>query len=830
MIRKVRDRVVLLRLIKVILTILLIDAIDHCVRAEVIETATIDRLLQRENIHNVVIDDKRRVVYFEKITAKANSPARFPYASPFSVNSALKKIYVASMSGGAQAKPLFRQAEDTGYYFASADPWSPDRRYLAVYRFKEGKAQPGVFDLKRSRVQFFDVVARFEPFNSSLIWIRDTEFVFFKDDEMKTIGGFDIVSSARLLAGAREGGWRDGMVTSEIVGSGKYYRRRAPQSYELVSVNIITGKVKYLSRGIIPQLFAPTITKRTGVMREWRNGVVEVSSRWPRTQHRVLSSINLHSGDKASISHTACGGDGRPLKWSSSGKFILTECITEVTTAKKRERTYSLVDVERAEIIESLPPDASNFAWVGDRLVYSLTDEQEITDYNNAHDEVAVRVVTPSPVASSTSAYFYLNGGDLWRAELGAIPENVTRNVPEEISLYTNYFRYGLQPTNSHTIYHTPSIDKVLFETDIGGRRALLVFSEDGAVMSTMFFPHPDSVLLAATTQGAVFLTNQYGIGSQLHYVSVGGGAEPRALYRFNEQLAKVTPAAGPIRIEHKGFDGLKVTGWLYLPPGASLENPQKYPLVVVQYPSLIYNDEPPNNWRSSDSIWNLDLGANVSMEVFAAQGYAVLLPSIPLGPEGRAGEPMTRIMPAISSALDSAIETGFVDSTRLALTGQSLGGFGALSVAVQTDRFQAIIAMASLSNLISNYGIFRPRAKINGDRFITPGLPNAHFWSAAAERMGAAPWAEPTRFIKNSPLFHVDKVTTPIMLVHGDLDDRASILQAEEMFTGLFMEHQDALFVKYLGEQHTLELPQNQEDMWLRIFSFLDDNGVYAN
>ena len=86
-------------------------------------------------------------------------------------------------------------------------------------------------------------------------------------------------------------------------------------------------------------------------------------------------------------------------------------------------------------------------------------------------------------------------------------------------------------------------------------------------------------------------------------------------------------------------------------------------------------------------------------MQVFAAYGYAVLMPGIPLTNEIKDMNPMADMMPAIDTALDAAIDTGFVDPNRLALSGQSYGGFTALAVAAQSDRFHAIIAMAGIAN-----------------------------------------------------------------------------------------------------------------------------------
>ena len=77
-------------------------------------------------------------------------------------------------------------------------------------------------------------------------------------------------------------------------------------------------------------------------------------------------------------------------------------------------------------------------------------------------------------------------------------------------------------------------------------------------------------------------LTNTHDVGSRLQYVETGQGDALRQVHLFNTRLADVMPAAGPIRIDHKGFDGRGVSGWLFPPPGASPKTPKHYPLVVI--------------------------------------------------------------------------------------------------------------------------------------------------------------------------------------------------------------------------------------------------------
>ena len=338
--------------------------------------------------------------------------------------------------------------------------------------------------------------------------------------------------------------------------------------------------------------------------------------------------------------------------------------------------------------------------------------------------------------------------------------------------------------------------------------------------------PNEQAELLAFTENGAVYRMDDYSTGSRLIYVPVEGQA--KTVFSFNSHLAGTVPASAPLLIEHTDYEGNYAVSWLYLPPEASGDDSAQYPLVVIAYPGKTYDATPPTeNDLYAGSIWTTPLSANTSVEVFAAQGYAVLLPSIKLGPNGGPGEPRTRIMSSLISALDGAIVTGHVDPERLVLSGHSYVGYGALAAAAQTDRFDAIIAMSVNSNLTSIYGQFTPGTRVNFADQIFFGQSRISSMETGQNRMGTPPWIDPQRYIRNSPLFFADQIGTPILIIHGDIDTATLMTQAEEMFTALRREDKDVLFVRYWGEGHIIQQPQNQRDMWQRIFAFLEDNGV---
>lgn len=88
---------------------------------------------------------------------------------------------------------------------------------------------------------------------------------------------------------------------------------------------------------------------------------------------------------------------------------------------------------------------------------------------------------------------------------------------------------------------------------------------------------------------------------------------------------------------------------------------------------------------------------------------------------------------------------------------------------------------------------------------------------------LGGPPWVEADRYRANSAVLSADKVETPVMLVHGDLDF-IPIQQAEEFFTALYRQDKRAVFVRYQGEWHTISNRANVLDLWRRIADWLSE------
>ena len=210
----------------------------------------------------------------------------------------------------------------------------------------------------------------------------------------------------------------------------------------------------------------------------------------------------------------------------------------------------------------------------------------------------------------------------------------------------------------------------------------------------------------------------------------------------------------------------------------------------------------------------------NPTVQALAAQGYAVLLIN-PRGSSGYGqkfadgcvndwgGGDYRDLMKGVDEAL---ARFPFLDKDRMGVMGGSYGGYMTNWVVTQTDRFKAAVASASLSNLISFYSTSLYQDLIHAEF-------NGHPWGKRGENGGDnfdLLW-------DRSPLKHVKKAKTPLLLIHGENDNDVHITQAEEMYTAMRMLGVECVFVRYPREGHGLREPRHREDSLARTLQWFD-------
>ncbi|MBJ7600697.1 S9 family peptidase [Candidatus Nephthysia bennettiae] len=232
-----------------------------------------------------------------------------------------------------------------------------------------------------------------------------------------------------------------------------------------------------------------------------------------------------------------------------------------------------------------------------------------------------------------------------------------------------------------------------------------------------------------------------------------------------------------PRLLQFTAPDGLPLEGWLLEPPG--LEAAQKRALVMQVH-----------GGPHSQYGWSF----LHEFQVLAGMGFCVFYLN-PRGSDGY-GEEFKRAVVMdwggrdyedLMSALDQLIEReSFVDQSRMGVGGGSYGGYMTNWIIGHTDRFSAAVAMRSLSNLVSEYA-----------------QHDIVLWGQL--EMGPPPWSDPEELWRRSPIRYVDRMRTPLLLTHGEMDLRCAVSQAEELFGALRLLGREVELVRFPGESHDL-------------------------
>jgi dipeptidyl aminopeptidase/acylaminoacyl peptidase len=199
-----------------------------------------------------------------------------------------------------------------------------------------------------------------------------------------------------------------------------------------------------------------------------------------------------------------------------------------------------------------------------------------------------------------------------------------------------------------------------------------------------------------------------------------------------------------------------------------------------------------------------------------------VLIPSMPLAQDQPQRDIYASLPGGVLPAIDRLAALGIADAGRVGVMGQSFGGYSVYGLLSQTDRFKAGVALAGISDLPSNYLQFDPLARgypgIEHGRSANPAIVQH------AMKLGATLEADADLYRRNSPLTYASRITTPLLLVHGEFDQRGAPAQAEMMFSSLKKQGKTARLLRYWGETHSLaQSPANIRDIVSEAVNWFD-------
>ena len=193
----------------------------------------------------------------------------------------------------------------------------------------------------------------------------------------------------------------------------------------------------------------------------------------------------------------------------------------------------------------------------------------------------------------------------------------------------------------------------------------------------------------------------------------------------------------------------------------------------------------------------------------YVSDDYVVFLPDVRFE-IGRPGFAATK---SVVPGIQKLVGMGIADSEKLGLHGHSWSGYQTAFIVTQTDIFDAAVSGAPVSNMTSAYG---------GIRWAS-GMARSFQYEKTQSRIGKTLVEAPLIYLENSPVFYADKITTPMLIQHGDDDGAVPWYQSIEMYIAMRRYNKDVIFLQYHGEPHHLQRFENKLDYAIRMKEYFD-------
>ena len=245
--------------------------------------------------------------------------------------------------------------------------------------------------------------------------------------------------------------------------------------------------------------------------------------------------------------------------------------------------------------------------------------------------------------------------------------------------------------------------------------------------------------------------------------------------------------------VQAKGRPRTPLQGILHYP--VNYDPSRKYPMVVDLYEKLSDNLHRFENPSERDYYNGTSLTQN---------GYFYFQPDIVFQPR----EPGVSMLECVAAAVKKVVDMGVIDPARVGVMGHSWGGFDAMYLATHSKIFAAAVAGAGISNLVSNYG----------NHHWSSGIAETDHIETGQQRMVVPLYEDLPAYIRNSAVFGVSTMTTPLLLMTGDNDGTVHWHQSVELYNIARRAKRNVVMLVYNNEDHGLRTKKNQVDYHRRI------------
>lgn len=502
-----------------------------------------------------------------------------------------------------------------------------------------------------------------------------------------------------------------------------------------------------------------------------------VQSQWSGATRKDVYAIEVTTGNRTLVKNNHEG----QLYPSSTGNYIL------LYDAKKKHY----------------------FVWNGKELK-NITAAIKAPLYDEEHD-------TPSDAPpygvmgwhQQDSFVYVYDRYNVWKVD----PTNKVKPeslINEAASTKTSYRYIKMDSSERFIRYHQPLFFRGQAQKDKRSVIARYNYERRTPEMITGFDAHYYSTFQKSDSADAfIYSKENYAASPDLYFTALepvsstipgghGSGFKATKLSTINPQQA--TYNWGTAGLYHwKTFNGKEATGILYKPE--DFTPAKKYPMLIYFYEKL---SEGINQYLSPSPT-----PSRLNIPFYVSRGYLVFAPDISY----TKGHPGNDAYNYIVSGAQALAKNKWVDGKNIGIQGQSWGGYQVAYLITKTGFFKAAWAGAPVVNMTSAYGGIRWEGGIN----------RQFQYERTQSRIGATLWERPDLYIENSPLFHLPKVTTPIVIMSNDADGAVPWYQGIEMFTAMRRLGKKVWLLNYNGEAHNLVERRNRKDIQIRQQEYFD-------
>jgi len=430
---------------------------------------------------------------------------------------------------------------------------------------------------------------------------------------------------------------------------------------------------------------------------------------------------------------------------------------------------------------------------------YNLTGKVKSSFIDELDDHNVTKPSTPSFGWSADSKYVLLKDNyDLWR--ISADGKSVTslsanwkikkQEVQRRFSIYDNEKGTDLSKDQYFSVFSKTDKKAGLGLLSAGSDKIKVLFMDNNAYSSFVKASHAPIFTYSKEN-------NQQ---SPDFYVTTAA----------NLSAAKQLTANTPDQQKYAWSPGVKLISYVSA-NGDSLQAALYLPANYVEgksYPTITYIYE-----RLTDNLNSYTMptfpGGGFNKSVYTSNGYAVLMPDI----KYKLNDPGMSSVACVVPAVKAAIATGIVDEKRVAIHGHSWGGYQTSFLITQTNIFKAAAAGAPLTNMISMYSLI----------YWNSGGTNQAIFEASQGRLTPGYWDNWDAFTRNSPIYFIKKVQTPLLLLHNDKDGAVDYTQGIEYYNGLRRLNKPVVMITYKGENHGIAKLPNRKDYAVRMMEYFD-------